>query len=70
MGRRLLVSRKIGVGAAAAASLAGHAGIAHIMIHDTSRLGVNHHDGLGVATSKVATTFASAIQVEYWQRPD
>ena len=40
MGRRLLVSRKIGVGAAAAASLAGHAGIAH------------NHDGLGVAVSQ------------------
>ena len=34
MGRRLLVSRKIGVGAAAA--LAGHAGIAHS--HDSDRL--------------------------------
>ena len=42
-----LVSREIGVGAAPV--LAGHAGIAHI--HDTSRLGVNDHDGLGVATS-------------------
>jgi len=61
-----LVSREIGVGAAPV--LAGHAGIAHWHVHDTSRLGVNH--GLGVATSKVATTFASAIQVEYWQRPD
>ena len=40
MGRSLLVSRKIGVGAAAAASLAGHAGIAH------------NHDGLGVAVSQ------------------
>jgi len=40
MGRRLLVSRKIGVSAAAAASLAGHAGIAH------------NHDGLGVAVSQ------------------
>ena len=45
MGRRLLVSRKIGVDAAAAASLAGHAGIAH-----------NHHDyRLGVSVGRTWT---------------
>ena len=43
MGRRLLVSRKIGVGAAAAASLAGHAGIAH------------NHDRLGVSVGRTWT---------------
>ena len=40
MGRRLLVSRKIGVGAAAAASLAGHA---------------HNHDRLGVSVGRTRT---------------
>ena len=55
-----LISREIGVGAAPV--LAGHAGIAHWHVHDTSRLGVNH--GLGVATSCDAR-WRQLLQVQF-----